>query len=55
MSQTAIKRVLAEFPRGLRIGPASGLWWKCTNLGPRLYVQKRFHKDIAVADAALQH
>ena len=34
------------------IGPARGLWYKSERLGERLYVHKRFHKDIAQADAA---
>ena len=47
------KKVLRELPRNTRIGPASGLWWKCTTLGEKLYIHKRFHKDVAAADAAL--
>jgi hypothetical protein len=47
------KSVLRELPRNTRIGPASGLWWKCTSLGEKLYIHKRFHKDVAAADAAL--
>ena len=49
-TQTTIKGVLAELPRGTLIGPASGLWWKCTSLGAPLYVHKRFHKDVLAAD-----
>jgi hypothetical protein len=41
-----------ELPRATRIGPASGLWWKCESLGEKLYVHKRFHKDVEAADAA---
>ncbi len=47
------KSVLRELPRNTRIGPASGLWWKCTTLGEKLYIHKRFHKDVVAADAAL--
>lgn len=48
------KSVKAEFPRNIRIGPPSGLWWKCTALGDsKLYVHKRFHKDVEAADALL--
>lgn len=47
------KAVVRELPRNIRIGPASGLWWKCESLGEKLYVHKRFHKDVAAADAAL--
>ncbi len=53
MTMTAVKEVLAELPRETRIGPPSGLWWKCETLGPKIYVHKRFHKDVNAADAAL--
>jgi len=46
------KEVLLELPRTTQIGPASGLWWKCTTLGDKLYVHRRFHKDVEAADAA---
>lgn len=47
---TPVKEVLRELPRATRIGPASGLWWRSESLGERLYVHKRFHKDVAAAD-----
>lgn len=47
------KQVLRELPRTTRIGPPSGLWWKCTSLGDKLYINKRFHKDVVLADAML--
>lgn len=47
------RSVLRELPRATRIGPASGLWWKCTSLGEKLYIHRRFHKDVAMADATL--
>jgi hypothetical protein len=50
-SMTHINRVLWELPRTTVIGPATGLWFKCNTLGERLYIHKRFHKDIAQADA----
>lgn len=49
---TPVIEVLRELPRNTRIGPASGLWWRCETLGDRLFVHKRFHKDIDAADAA---
>lgn len=49
---TPVREILREYPRGLRIGPPSGLWWRCETLGERLYVHKRFHKDINAADLA---
>jgi hypothetical protein len=53
LSQTQVKEVLHELPRTTRIGPATGLWYKTEVLGERLYIAKRFHKDVAAADAAL--
>lgn len=50
LTMTPVKAVLAEYSRSTRIGPASGLWYKCETLGERMYVHKRFHKDIAAAD-----
>jgi hypothetical protein len=47
---TPVKQVLAEFPRATQIGPPSGLWYKCETLGERLYINKRFHKDVRTAD-----
>ncbi len=44
------KRLLRELPRATRIGPASGLWYRTEALGERIYVHKRFHKDIETAD-----
>ena len=40
-----------EFPRNTRIGPTKGLWWKCTTLGEKFYIHRRFHKDINAMDA----
>ncbi len=50
---TPVNEVVRELPRSTRIGPASGLWYRCESLGQRLYINKRFHKDIAAADDAL--
>lgn len=50
LSTTKVTSLEGEFPRSTRIGPASGLWYKCDTLGERLHINKRFHKDIAVAD-----
>ena len=51
MSMTPVKEVLRELPRDVRIGPASGIWFKCETLGEKLYINKRFHKDVAAADS----
>lgn len=50
---TPVKAILRELPRNTRIGPPSGLWWRCETLGERLYINKRFHKDVNAADAAV--
>jgi len=47
-----IKEVIRELPRSTKIGPASGLWYKTEALGERLYIHKRFHKDVEAADAS---
>jgi hypothetical protein len=51
LTTTAVNEVLRELPRATRIGPAGGLWYKCDTLAERLYIAKRFHKDIEAADA----
>jgi hypothetical protein len=50
ISMSPVNEVLRELPRSTRLGPASGLWYRSENLGERLYIHKRFHKDIAAAD-----
>ncbi len=40
-------------PRQTPLGPASGLWAATNVGGEKLWVHKRFHKDIAAADAAI--
>ena len=50
---TPVKHAIAELPRNTHIGPPSGLWWRCETLGEPLYIHKRFHKDVAAADAVL--
>jgi len=47
------RSIVRELPRNIRIGPASGLWWKSESLGEKLYIHNRFHKDVAAADAAI--
>ncbi|MEM9611620.1 MAG: hypothetical protein AAF962_22555 [Actinomycetota bacterium] len=51
-TMTKANSVVAELPRQTPVGPASGLWFKSQTLGSSMYVHKRFHKDIAEADAA---
>ena len=50
---TPVKSVVAEFPRTTHIGPPSGLFYKCERLGEKLYIHKRFHKDVNAADAMI--
>jgi hypothetical protein len=50
-STASVKDVVRELPRSTKIGPATGVWYKCDTLGERMYIHKRFHKDIAAADA----
>jgi hypothetical protein len=49
---TTMKAQLREIPRQTKIGPASGLWYRFDSLGERLYVHRRFHKDVAAADGS---
>jgi hypothetical protein len=48
---TKIEGITAQSQRRTKIGPAKGLWYRVDTLGERLYVHKRFHKDVAMADA----
>lgn len=45
-----VKGVLSEYPRQLKIGPAHGLWYRCDAFGDKLYINKRFFKDVLMAD-----
>ncbi len=47
---TPVKDVLHQVPRSTPIGPPTGLWYRCDRLGERLYINKRFHKDVRAAD-----
>ena len=48
---TPVGEVEREVPRGTRIGPATGVWYKTESLGKPLYIYRRFYKDVAEADA----
>ncbi|WP_030167880.1 PH domain-containing protein [Spirillospora albida] len=52
MTMTPVKEVLRELPRSTRIGQPKGLWWSTDALGEKLYIHKRFHKDVAAADGS---
>ncbi|MEZ5261409.1 MAG: hypothetical protein AB7W59_02035 [Acidimicrobiia bacterium] len=47
------KQLVASLPRQTKLGPATGLWWKTQIAGTGLHVHKRFHKDVAQADALI--
>lgn len=47
------KGVDRRLPRATQIGPVSGLWAKSEVLGTTTYINKRFHRDVEAADAAL--
>jgi hypothetical protein len=49
---TPVNGVLRQLPRSTPIGPASGLWYRTDHLGERLYISKRFFKDVVAADAS---
>ena len=48
---TPVGEVEREAPRGTRIGPGAGVWYKTESLGGPLYIARRFYKDVAAADA----
>jgi hypothetical protein len=52
LASTKPRSVIRALPRSTRIGPAAGLWYVTGNLGETLRIHKRFHGDIAAADAA---
>jgi hypothetical protein len=47
------KRVLTALPRQTRFGPVSGLWAGVVVGNERIWVHKRFQKDVEAADAEL--
>jgi hypothetical protein len=48
------KAPLARLPRHLYFGPMSGVWGHTEVTGEKLYIHRRFHKDVQAADAELQ-
>lgn len=47
------KDVEARLPRNTQLGPVKGIWGETHALGQRVWVNKRFHKDLMAADAEL--
>jgi hypothetical protein len=52
LSGTSAKEVIGRLPRATRIGPLSGIWAKAQLGTEKVYIHKRFHGDVARADAA---
>jgi hypothetical protein len=50
---TQIRAVEAEIPRDTQFGNPDGTWWTCPALGFPLYVHRRFHHDVRMADTTL--
>jgi hypothetical protein len=50
---TTPKQILAVLPRQIRLGPVKGLWGAIHLNGERMWVHKRFHKDVDAADSEL--
>jgi hypothetical protein len=50
---TTPKNLVARLPRQQRIGPLSGVWGKTEIGGERMWIHKRFQKDVEEADAKL--
>ena len=48
-SMTKPKQLLRSLPRDTPIPQPSGMWWKTDAFGERLYIHKRFHKDVKAA------
>lgn len=44
-------RAIDRLPRGTRIGPVKGVWSPINLAGEKLWVHRRFHKDINAADS----
>jgi hypothetical protein len=53
ITQSPVKAIEHELPRWTRIGPATGLWYRFDAPSGKLYVNRRFFKDIEAADAVL--
>lgn len=47
------KDIEARLPRATQLGPVSGMWGQTNALGQRVWVHKRFHKDLLAADNEL--
>jgi hypothetical protein len=50
MFMTTVKGIDYSLPRATRIGPGTGLWHRFDTPQGKLYVNRRFFKDIETAD-----
>lgn len=50
-SQGNPKNVLRSVPRATTIGPPKGVTYKTKVLGEKMFIHRRFHKDVERADA----
>jgi hypothetical protein len=50
---TKPKSVVARLPRNTTIGPVKGIWSPVRFFDEKLYIHKKFHKDVRAADSAL--
>ena len=48
-----VKGIEARLPRATQIGPVSGMWGASEGLGKKVWIHKRFHKDVLAADHEL--
>jgi hypothetical protein len=48
-----ITEVGLDLPRNTVIGPAQGLWYQTDALAESLYINRRYHEDVAAADSAI--
>jgi hypothetical protein len=48
-----INEIGLDLPRNTVIGPASGLWYQTDALAECLFINRRYHKDVAAADSAI--
>ncbi|MCU1346140.1 MAG: hypothetical protein JWL70_2406 [Acidimicrobiia bacterium] len=53
ITATPVKGIEHELPRSTKIGPATGLWYRFEAPTGKLYVNRRYFKDIETADAAV--
>ena len=49
--ESPIKGTFQVLSRTTPLGPPSGSWYRMDSLGETLYVRRRFHKDIRLADS----